>query len=555
MHRILLFSVASLFLLSACHDQHKETAHETQKPPQKTDTSAVTPVDENQQTDSVSFHVSDVVPASYLLNTDSSYRVFSNKLSYQILYMPAEHRHQKLIGTYNNAFLQTLQFCYNDHRPLTLSPDVLWLTICQGVSIHINQHFATLKSSLLKKGKPDRLVVRNDSLQFGEHAWQALIDSISEQADVYTTNNARLFFSGGFSTSGPVEKTAYNICMLESYKKGFQYVGESGCGIPVIKLKGNKADWQNLYNRLQLLEQFGMKDWADDLRPVILEFIKVYEGSPDPVFWQSIYKSISEYNNFFISGWCLKLFPYIKKMEPDGDYDETTGTSKYKETFVPNPFVHRDSYCLSNLSTDNIPGGISKIDITWNDYFKNRSMNIEACSGFMGIRQYADKSLEPVISWAICDKSKAAESFPFKGQKYRKQTHKMEYWSPRFPKTLTNQAVYDIKQFKTHEASMAYLKALIEDSLKQRAEYKNTNLQKIKLSFIVYSNGHIDSVSTGRTDVPGLNHSIENILDHLPQPWFPALAHPTDVLWLMDMTEEEAKIKMRVNSRVRITLF
>ena len=46
---------------------------------------------------------------------------------------------------------------------------------------------------------------------------------------------------------------------------------------------------------------------------------------------------------------------------------------------------------------------------------------------------------------------------------------------------------------------------------------------------------------------------MNRLIKGLPEQWFPALTHPTDVLeW--EFTEDENKIKIRTNSIVKIGL-
>lgn len=78
---------------------------------------------------------------------------------------------------------------------------------------------------------------------------------------------------------------------------------------------------------------------------------------------------------------------------------------KSEEKYVPNEFLEGDKYLHAKLSTDNFPSGMAQIDVLWNNYFKNVTSKIEVYAGFFAIKQYSDKTLEPFISWAICDKN------------------------------------------------------------------------------------------------------------------------------------------------------
>lgn len=59
----------------------------------------------------------------------------------EVLYMPEEHKNMRIAPTIGpnlpNGLLETVRNAYYGHYPLALSPDVIWLTICQGINILI----------------------------------------------------------------------------------------------------------------------------------------------------------------------------------------------------------------------------------------------------------------------------------------------------------------------------------------------------------------------------------------------------------------------------------
>ncbi len=44
-----------------------------------------------------------------------------------------------------NAFIETVHLAYDNHLPLTLSPDDFWLCIAQGFGIHFNENVEELR--------------------------------------------------------------------------------------------------------------------------------------------------------------------------------------------------------------------------------------------------------------------------------------------------------------------------------------------------------------------------------------------------------------------------
>lgn len=512
--------------------------------------------DNNEKSDELSpgglkFEVDDVTIAELSLPVYSSKRVIESKLLKEISFFPTEHQALELFYAENNAFIETLQQSYSQHRPLVLTPDAVWLLICQGTSMHINKHFKTLENVIFVKDKPKELVVRNDSLEYGGKHWEDLVSSFSTETRKYTKGDFYSFFVADFSTTGKTEQTVYQITLLESYKKAFTYVGESGCGIPYITLKGTKQDWEKLYKKLDDLDKLALGHWADELRPIIREFINVYDGKIDKSFWQSIYKDATEYNAFYISGWFIKFFPYVKfksDIPENATYDEEMGGVKVEELYESNPYLKGDMYLMSKLSTDNFPTGLSQIEIVWNNYFKQETRKMDVYAGFFAIKQYGDKSLEPFVSWVIANKSsKKVEPLD---HVYSEDLQPAKYWSPYVVDSILKPAVYNAKKYKTQKESLDFIKSYLEEKLSARKEI--APMSDTKVSFVVLSSGKVVNVEAGNT--LRLTSIIEEDLNSLPDSWLPATANPLKALDIMPTPLEDLE-PMSVNSKIEITLF
>lgn len=259
----------------------------------------------------VTFNVSSVKPADSLLKTYPVKDMMELKIEKKISFLPDEHKNERLIYTRDNGFIETLQYCYDEHRPLKLSPDHIWTLICQATSIHINQHYDSLKNIIFTDEKKEELIIRNDSLENNARYWGTLIKDFCNETKNHTRNDLYDFFVPNFSTTTPVQTTVYQITLLESYKKKFSYVGETGCGIPQITIMGNKEDWIWIFDHLSDLDKLGLTWWGKELRPIIKEFINVFDDKINVSFWDSIYKDAAEYGAFYISGWIIKFFPYL----------------------------------------------------------------------------------------------------------------------------------------------------------------------------------------------------------------------------------------------------
>ena len=143
-----------------------------------------------------SFEVDKVIKAKNYLpeqKTDSAYKY---KIQKQIKFIPPEHQNITIVSTKNNAFIQTIQNCYDEHRPLILSPDIIWLTITQAISIHINQNFDTYKNKIFKDTSNNKLEIfkREDSLSFRKDYWSSIITRISNETNKNVNDDYYKFF-------------------------------------------------------------------------------------------------------------------------------------------------------------------------------------------------------------------------------------------------------------------------------------------------------------------------------------------------------------------------
>lgn len=307
----------------------------------------------------------------------------------EVLYMPEEHKNMRIAPTIGpnlpNGLLETVRNAYHGHYPLALSPDVIWLTICQGMSKHINLNFKSLETKIYKNGHPKSILVRIDSLAFDSTQWSVAVDSLAQQTRRYTDPYFYEAFVPQFSTTSPIDHVAYQITLLDAQKKAFSYNLESGCGFPWIVLRGTTEDWELIKKKLSILDTLEMTEWKESLTPILDEFIEASQGRANKTFWMNIFKTEGEYETYAITGWILKLFPYI-------DSDQ------------PNPFLNKRVAASDNLSTDRFPSSILSVPFVWHNAFEDRTDSLYFWSGILGAKQYGDKTLEPFISWALTTK-------------------------------------------------------------------------------------------------------------------------------------------------------
>lgn len=296
---------------------------------------------------------------------------------------------KRLIPNFN--FISTLNAAYGEHHPVTLSPDMIWLLICQGVSNHINENAEAMRSQFVNhQGQAVISIIRPDFVKNGYNDWANTLPEFTAQVKTYLKDDITTWMIPQFSTTDANATVAYQVTLLESMQKYFlNRVG--GCGIPFITLEGATADWKKIRNLAENLRKYQLNDWVEALIPVLDQFVLASEGKVEVDFWDDMIKYALNYDDIAVNGWITKFFPYIEDR-----YD--------KGKFFPNPYLKDKDYQKSKLDVRDFPDCVSKIDIIWEDRNNYRSQ-MEFKAGFIGATQdKTTKSLRPEIAWAVHDK-------------------------------------------------------------------------------------------------------------------------------------------------------
>lgn len=231
------------------------------------------------------------------------------------------------LGLYNigpDTFFQTLIKAYAEHRPVVISPDMIWCLICQGFSHHVNLDPEKYRDKLVfHQGKKTLEVRRYAEKDFTPEQWEDIIREFTVMVDKKTKGSVASAIVTDFSTTTSVEAISSRITLLDTVKSYFEFVVQMMiCGIPHITLKGTPEDWQKIADNVQEFRQFDLDWWIDSLSPILEEFVKTAHGYPDPTFWKSIVMTWrtdlvrgggcgpSLEKPTMVDGWFLKFFPY-----------------------------------------------------------------------------------------------------------------------------------------------------------------------------------------------------------------------------------------------------
>jgi len=314
---------------------------------------------------------------------------------------------KSVIPTGGNGFLEACNFAYDQHRPLIISPDMIWLMICQGFSIHVNLNAEKLRNSIVNHKGKHYIIVERDGWRSWkkDNPWQEVFPIFTDSLHKYVKSDLCNLIDTKFTTTGKNEDIAFQTTLMESLFPYFTYEVFSDCGFPEITLEGKTSDWQWIRDNVTKFNKYGLENWVKNLVPILDKFVETSKGNVDKSFWQNMYKEKKTYSHDKINGWIIKFFPYILTSSNDITYADE-GMSMYtKLKYKTNPYLDGDKYIKSNLTLEDIPAGVSKVDFLWKIIPEKKTFKMNFYAGFMGIEQNTKtKALKPLISWAVCDK-------------------------------------------------------------------------------------------------------------------------------------------------------
>ena len=225
-----------------------------------------------------------------------------------------------------HPFFKGMIDAFADHRPVVLTPDAIWLLICQGFAHYVNDNPEELRNLFVDhEGKIALVVQSGKELLTGDADWQGIVNDFADQIRSNTKGDIADLMSEPFSTTGVNEHMVSQIVLMETVKSYFDYiVMYMSCGIPSVTLKGTPDDWQSILDRTRKLRAYGIDWWVDDLEPILEEFVKASKGKPNVEFWRSIVKKYRpgdvrglncgmDMGATRFDGWFLKFLPYDEK--------------------------------------------------------------------------------------------------------------------------------------------------------------------------------------------------------------------------------------------------
>ncbi len=298
------------------------------------------------------------------------------------------------------AFLETCLLSYDQHVPLMLSPDDVWITVCQAIGKHIEAFPEDCRKAIVDFDGKKYLEVRADHFVAGspDNNWEWAFGQFGNMIEEYL-GKKRDLFDPSFSTTTPTTKAAIQVQMMSALSSYFEYGMRTCCGIPEITLMGTTDDWKAISNRVDAFGEF-YPEWA--LRPmqhVIGNFVAASEGQADLSFWKNFVKVSGGSGGPFVSGFINAFYPYYKsggKAYPN--HLLAPRTNRPQASFVDLVMSRNSGPVKSDL-----PASTSAVDMTWHYHGQQKAMKLLA--GVLGTSVdtsvHASGAYRPIVGWAV----------------------------------------------------------------------------------------------------------------------------------------------------------
>lgn len=293
--------------------------------------------------------------------------------------------------TRSHAFIEAIHTAFALHLPLVLSPDMIWITILQGLAIHVHLHQEELRPILVKHcGRKELEIEMEIDPDSPESAWDEMINVFALTLFDDAGGSAALL--SDFSTTGPVERLVSQVCVLDVFESFYEYIMTCVCGFPEITLNGTVDDWAKLRRKVELLEPFQIDFWLPHLRQVTDIFLDAALGNVDVDVWKGMYKLPEAYGMTRINGWIVKLIPYLQN-PASGIWNDI------------NPLLTSEgplaAYGNKGIRSDMLPAGLSVVPFRCID-LQGEKRKMEMIGGFVGVEQDATTlAVQPKIGWAV----------------------------------------------------------------------------------------------------------------------------------------------------------
>jgi hypothetical protein len=300
-----------------------------------------------------------------------------------------------------HGLIAAAAIAYKQHYPLVLCPDMIWLTILQGLAQHVANHPESLRSRLVSHQTKIELVVDRDRLPQTSAEMMTATSAFLGLIEKHALPNKHFLLRTEFSTTTDVDRIAGAVVMMDAFSPYFDYVMRIICGIPSVILEGTTSDWELLTAKVRMLHEsdLDISWWTRHLLPLCVQFERASRGEVDRSHWNNLCKLVERYGMDDLNGWILKFIPYVRH-DKNALPKDRNPVLELTEFPLDTEKMGKITGCTSNM----LPTGLSGAPVICLNRETGESTSYQFVAGFVGVSQSSeDLSLRPAIGWAITE--------------------------------------------------------------------------------------------------------------------------------------------------------
>jgi Domain of unknown function (DUF4419) len=286
------------------------------------------------------------------------------------------------------------QLAFAEHRPLVLSPDIIWLLITQMAAREVLARPDQYRSILVTHQEGQRtLQVRRDEFILGDlrNDWPGVFAEFEQQITDRSPDPLPKIFAHPFTTSEVHEVATRRVTLMKALSPFYRYEVGTLCGIPEIHLYGTISDWSWIRDQSHDFAKLGMEKRMQALAPVLEQFVAAAEGRIDVDFWRSFYKFTSMSGGDITSGW-INLFFLASE---DGVAARPVSWSKHRDSDSQDMQIGAGPYNLKE-----VPPAWVEQEFLWQ--YQGQPLPMALRAGFLGVEQDPRTlALRPRLGWQV----------------------------------------------------------------------------------------------------------------------------------------------------------